>query len=146
MNDFLGYLVPIYLLLLFVTIAIWVFVNRSKKTREIPPIEEEKWKLDEQELTIIYKKNQRPAQSLIDSIKQDLPRLEALVLDHIKHTGALKEETKEGIVLEGFSFPVFDEEKGTYDFSLDFCLTKDENKSIVATIKNGAILKLMMGE
>lgn len=144
--QLLIYLAPFYLFLLFAMIAIWIFINRAKKTRELPPIEEVTWKYGEQELTIIYNKNHGPLQAVIDGIKQDLPKLEALVLDYIKQTNVFKEETKDGILLEGFSFPVFEEEKDTYDFSLDFCLTKDKNKSIVATIKNGVILKLMMGE
>lgn len=146
MNDLLGYLVPGYLLLLFAVIAIWFFLNRAKKTREIPPVEEEILKLGEQELTIIYKKNYRPSQGLIDSIKQDIPKLEILVLDHIKQSGRYLRETKNGLKLEGISFPVFEEEKGAYDFSLDFCITCDESKSLVATFKNGSIQKLMLGE
>ena len=84
MNELLGYIVPGYLLILFAVIAIWVFFNRAKKIREIPPVEEESWKFGEKELTIIYNKSNRPSQDLIDSIKQDILKLQALVLEHIK--------------------------------------------------------------
>jgi len=144
MNDLLGYIVPGYFLILFTIIAIWIFFNRAKKIREIPPVEEERRKFGEKELTIIYNKSNRPSQDLIDSIKQEIPKLQALVLDHIKQTGRYARETKNGIQLEGISFPVFEEEKGVYDFSLDFCIICDESRSLVATFKNGSIQKLLL--
>ena len=123
-----------------------VSIIRNPKKSPLPRLEHEQWTYNSQKLTITYRKGTRPKQNIIDDIKNNIARYEAMILTRINETGEYKEEIKVGLVLDGISFPVYDDEQDEYDFSVDYNLGTDGESFLAAYFKNGKIESLTAGD
>lgn len=143
-----GYLV-LATILLFITgcVIAWLVSSYrdSKLSKVPPPLETEPWVYQGKELYILYKKDGRPAQSVIDSVTGHIDRYHSMVMDRIGTTGEYKEDTRGGIVVESISFPASDDE-GDYDFSINYDLADDPDTFLCAYFKDGKVQSLSVGD
>ena len=129
----------VFISILIVYFFITLFLYLRPKKENNFGVEQETWQYGEKELTIIYKKDTRPSKEVIDRIKASLSQYEAMVMAFIDETGQYKEYKKNGIILEGFSFPVSGFENNDFDFSFDYVDSKNEDSFLVAYFKDGKL-------
>ncbi|MFA6291001.1 MAG: hypothetical protein WC637_04425 [Victivallales bacterium] len=123
-----------------------ISIIRSPKL-QIPPIENEPWTYGGQQLTISYRKGARPDQKIIDEVKDNINQYEKLIAEYAEETeGYKKNEFKTGLSLSGISYPLNDEEKEEYDFSIDYQFEDNSDMVLEAYIKNGKVLRILSGD
>lgn len=147
MWTIIGYVVLAAIILFIVgcVIAWLISCYQHSKLPKTPPVETEPWIYQGKELYILYKKGERPAQSILDDITKNIDRYHAMVLDKINTTGEYKEDTKRGISIESISFPVCDDEDD-YDFSVDYDFADNPETFLCAYFKNGKVQSLLAGD
>jgi hypothetical protein len=133
-------------LIIYFFITLYSYLKKSKDAR-FSDIETETWQRDNQELSIIYKKNNRPDQSKIDDIKTKISQYHEEIISYINQSNHYKKFIENGITLAGFSFPTGKEEVNEFDFSIDYIYSKvDDERFLTAQFKNEKFLKLKVDE
>lgn len=134
----------LFLIPLGYIVYVIISIIRSPKII-IPPIDNESWTYGDHKLTITYRKGARPDQNIIDEIKNNIKRYEEIIAEHAKKTEECN-DFKAGLSLSGISFPLDDEERGEYDFSIDYQFEDNSDMFIEAYIKNGKVLRILSGD
>jgi hypothetical protein len=128
-------------------VVYWIIsIIRSPKLPPMPEIGTESWEHAGQMLTIVYRKDSPPERGYLDQIKRRADDYHALVLAHIDQTGEYKEDTRDGIILEGMSFPLDEDERADFDFSLDYRFEGDTETFLEAYFKNEKVKSLSAGD
>ncbi|MFA5204128.1 MAG: hypothetical protein WC708_06950 [Lentisphaeria bacterium] len=139
-------LLVLSLFLIPIGYVVYVIISiiRSPKL-EMPQLEFEPWEVGEQQLTITYRKGARPDQNIIDEIKSNIKKYDELIAEHAKETEGCK-DFKAGLSLSGISFPLDDEERGEYDFRIDYEFDDKSDMVLEAYFKNGKVQKIISGD
>ena len=133
-------------LFIYFLITLYSYLKKSNDSR-YSDIETEIWVNNNQELTIIYKKDNKPSQEQIENIKLKLSQFHEDIITYINQTDQYKKYLAEGITLAGISFPTSNEEFNEFDFSIDYIYSKiDYEKFLTAQFKDGKLLKLKIDD
>lgn len=133
-------------LILYFLFTLYSYLKKSNDSR-FSDIETEIWVNNNQELTIIYKKDNKPPQDQIENIKLKLGQFHEEIISYINQTDQYKKYLADGINLAGISFPTSNEEMNEFDFSIDYIYSKiDYEKFLTAQFKDGKLLKLKIDD
>lgn len=132
-------------LILYFFFTLYSYLRPSKNT-QLAGVVSEPWLYKEKELTLIFKKDARPNQNKIDDIKNNIDQYLLMVFDFIKESEEFRKYSKDEIILEGISFPVLDTELNNFDFSIDFQYAKEDDSFLVAYLKDGKVLRLVVNK
>lgn len=135
----------ISMLIVYFLIILFSYLN-PKKDLKFPEVESEAWQNGDKELTILYVKNSRPAQNIIDDVKNNINRYDEETIAYLNNSEQYKKYLNDGITLEGVTFPALRNDLSDLDFSIDYKFSKDEERFLVANFKDGKIWRIKIDD
>lgn len=124
-------------------LVFWVVrIMRSQRLPPSPPVDNEPWTYNGDQLTITYRSGSRPDQGAIDEIKDNINRYEAMIAERVRETEGSDVDFTSGVRLAGISFPIWDDEQGEYDFSISYEADDGSDMVFDAYFKDGRVLEV----